>query len=161
MTAGPMEIIVRDCRSDEAREARAVARAAFATVREVYRPGPEARKRKSALGPSLTRIVALIDGRIVGAAQYRLEKGSLSLIGLGVLPEFRKRGVGRRMLEHFVEIARTNGADRLSLYVILETGNAAFFEKHGFRPVEERPAKEFVSDAFDSLTEVHMERVLK
>ncbi|MHC4598333.1 MAG: GNAT family N-acetyltransferase [Planctomycetota bacterium] len=155
-----MKILVRNCRAGEAREAKRVAAAAFATVREVYRPKPEARKRKSALDSALARIVALADGRIVGTAQYRLEMGSLAVVGLGVLPEFRRRGVARRMMELLVEVARRAGSARLSLHLIRETGNAAFFEKLGFRAVEENPAEGFESDDFDRLTDVRMQLVV-
>ncbi|MFI5779719.1 GNAT family N-acetyltransferase [Nocardia sp. NPDC051570] len=51
-------------------------------------------------------------------------------------PNFRRRGIGARMLTHLIAEARTRGYDRLSL----ETGTAEFFspahrlyEHHGFR----------------------------
>ena len=58
----------------------------------------------------------------------------LQLLALAVLPEARRRGVGRRLLEHLLEEARASGGQRVILEVA-RTNTAArhLYEAAGFR----------------------------
>ena len=151
------EIQVRDAIDADLEEAERTAAQAFASLRNTYHPRPEALNRADGFQPSLSRIVALAGGRMVGTAGFRDRAGFLSIIGLGVIPPFRGRGVARRMVEALMERAREAGASGLALYVIKETGNCDIFEKLGFRTVREESARDFESDVYETLTEVRME----
>jgi ribosomal-protein-alanine N-acetyltransferase len=64
----------------------------------------------------------------------------LQLLGLGVLSAARRRGVGRRLLEHVVASSRAAGGRRVLLEVA--RGNAAavaLYEGTGFRVFNVRP----------------------
>ena len=74
-----------------------------------------------------TVLVALIDGVVAGSATLELDKrvspGSAELLApdeahlrmLGVSPEQRGRGIGRRLVEACVTLARARGKRRLTL----------------------------------------------
>lgn len=58
---------------------------------------------------------------------------------MSVAKPFRRQGLGRRMLDHLLMIARQTGTQR----VVLETTETwaeviAFYESYGFRTVEHR-----------------------
>ncbi|MHC4777160.1 MAG: GNAT family N-acetyltransferase [Planctomycetota bacterium] len=154
------KLSLREGAESERLEIERVSAAAFATLRALYRPGPRAIAARTKLRPKPARIVAIRDGQIIGTAGYRLLDRALSIIGLGVLPEHRRQGVASAMLDHLGRLALQCGADRLTLHVIAQTGNVALFEGFGFKVVNSRPAGDFLSDVFDSLTEVRMEKPL-
>ena len=49
---------------------------------------------------------------------------------MAVLPEWRRRGIGRAMLDHLVELARREGLERLELFA--QTHAVRFYERAGF-----------------------------
>ena len=64
----------------------------------------------------------------------------LQLLALGVLPEARRRGVGRRLLEHLLEAVRAAGGRRVILEVGRGNGAARqLYESAGFRVFNVRP----------------------
>lgn len=74
-------------------------------------------------------IVAEEDGRIVGCGSLLEMSPVLSEVrSLAVAPEYRKNGVGARMLEALVEEARARGIPT----VFALTRAVPFFEKQGF-----------------------------
>ncbi len=90
-------------------------------------------------------LIAEVDGRPVGAAWYRLwtdEDHSFGYydrftpeIGIGVIPELRRCGIGRALLTGLIDSARNNSLPALSLSV--ETGNPAItlYQSLGFKKV--------------------------
>ena len=76
------------------------------------------------------------------AAGFSLSRhgfGEEELLLFAVSPEFRMRGIGRRLLEGFADDARKRGAERLLLE--MRRGNPAeiLYRQFGFEPVGERP----------------------
>ena len=129
------------------------------TLRETYRLTPHPPSDASDR-PALTRLVAEVEGRIVGTVQYGIRGSRLHIIGLMVRPDHRRKGVARAMIESLALTARDLGMTHLSLYTIRETGNVPIFERVGFAVIREETATWAESDRFDALTDVYMERNL-
>jgi GNAT superfamily N-acetyltransferase len=152
-------ITVRPATPQDIEAAQEVAALATETLRETYRPIPN--PPGDGIGsPVLTRIVAEVEGRIVGTVQYGVKGSRLHVIGLMVHPDHRRKGVARAILESLAGTARDLGTTHLSLYTIRETGNVPIFERMGFAVVREEAAAWAESDRFDALTDVYMERML-
>jgi GNAT superfamily N-acetyltransferase len=90
-------------------------------------------------------VVAEADGVAIGAAWLRFFDASepgygfiaadIPEISIAVLPGWRGQGIGGRLLDRLVDLARTEGIGAMSLSV--EAANRArhLYERHGFRPV--------------------------
>lgn len=72
---------------------------------------------------------------VAGFALSRHGFGEEELLLFGVSPQFRRRGVGDRLLVRFAQAARSRGARRLMLE--MRRGNSAesLYVRHGYRPV--------------------------
>src|SRR4051812_18313458 len=104
-----MTIVVRIATPQDADVARRGGDEAFAAVRSVYRPNSAARMNLSALAPDLERLLAEIDGEVAGTVQFCDSDGCLRVVGLAVLPRFRRRGVARALIEELATRARDKG----------------------------------------------------
>jgi ribosomal protein S18 acetylase RimI-like enzyme len=155
-----LNIEVREETPADADEVAAVAASAIATLRETYRPTQKAISHKQAIASSLTRLVAVHNGRVIGAVQYSLIDDRLHFLSLGVLSNFRRRGVTRQLIDALNTIAQRAGAARLSAYTVAQTGNCEIFERLGFRVISEEPTDYYESDRFDTLTEAYLERLI-
>lgn len=58
-------------------------------------------------------------------------------VTIGVVPDARGRGIGRRLLERLIVEARDHGVERLSLSVELDNPAMALYERLGFVTVSE------------------------
>lgn len=126
---------------------------AMETLRQTYRPVPGFLDGWTP--PSdLTRIVALIDGRVAGTTMYYTEDDRLHIMRFGTHADLRGLGVGRAMVDFLQEIARNKGFRCLSVYTVKECGVVPVYEKLGFRVISEEPAKCAESDTYESLTDV-------
>jgi ribosomal-protein-alanine N-acetyltransferase len=90
----------------------------------------------------------------LGFALFRTIAGESELLLLAVAPQSRRRGVGRRLLDRFVERARADGAERAHLEV--RDGNPAvqMYLAAGFSPAGRRRNYYRGSDGsqFDAIT---------
>ena len=92
--------------------------------------------------------------KIIGFSLYRTIVDDAELLLLAVAPDAQGRGTGRRLLEHFVEDAKKNGASRIHLEV--RDGNPAttLYEAAGF--VQSNRRRNYYhgrnGDRFDALT---------
>ncbi len=75
----------------------------------------------------------------VGFSLFRTVADEAELLLLAVAPDHQHRGIGRLLLEQFVEQARAAGARRVHLEV--RDGNPAveLYRRAGFRPAGRRP----------------------
>jgi ribosomal-protein-alanine N-acetyltransferase len=93
----------------------------------------------------------------VGFSLFRTVADEAELLLLAVAPEHQHRGVGRRLLEQFVEQARAAGAGRVHLEV--RDGNPAvqMYRRAGFQPAGRRPHYYRGSDGrqYDAITLAH------
>ncbi len=81
--------------------------------------------------------VALAGGKVIGWCDVRREffpsRAHRGNLGMGLLPEWRGRGVGRRQLEATLARARRSGFKRIELDVHADNPRAiALYEKTGF-----------------------------
>lgn len=79
-------------------------------------------------------------GRLLAYASVYHAAGELEILNVAVLPECRRRGLGRRLLGLLLQVARKMGITRAVLEV--RTGNApaiALYEGLGFARAGRRP----------------------
>jgi len=153
-------IIVRPEEVNDYVEIEKVRAAAITTLRETYRPGKHALENKIQLRAHLQGLVAVSDDCVVGTVQYYFQDQSLKIIGLGVHPDFRRRGVARNLVSYLAEIGKTKNVNDLKLHTIKETGNVEVFKRLGFIVAVERKDVLMESSKFEELTDVEMVREL-
>ena len=151
-------VVVRAATADDEPAIAAVTASGIATLRQTYRPTAAAIEHKAAR--VLARLVAVSAHDVVGTAEYELAAARVHVIGLHVIASHRRRGIARRMIDAMAELAIAAHARALSLYAIRETGNVPIFERLGFAIVDETHAVDCVSERYERLSEVHMERPL-
>jgi len=99
--------------------------------------------------------VALLDGGIIGMiGVQRTSDDSADVRRLRVLPQYRRRGVGSRLLETAIDFCREQGYLKVVLDVRVERAPAvAMFQKFGFthaadRDVDGRQTIDFYLDLY-------------
>ena len=91
----------------------------------------------SSLDKGNIHLMALDGGQVVGWCDVsRLERDGFrhcGRLGMGLLPAYRGRGIGRRLMESAVSRARETDLQRVELDVYASNGAAiALYEKLGF-----------------------------
>ena len=82
--------------------------------------------------------VAVRDGERVGLVNVGLRGSDAWIGGMGVVPEERRRGTGRALMQAAHDEARTRGVERVWLEVIVEnTGAVALYESLGYEHVRD------------------------
>lgn len=80
---------------------------------------------------------AVLDGRMIGFAQYELHGGAMKLDKLYLHPDFQRRGHGSRMLAHVEGEARRRGASAVKLNVNKHNlKSIAAYRKNGYAVVD-------------------------
>jgi ribosomal protein S18 acetylase RimI-like enzyme len=153
-----VDVKVREATPADALELAAVRASAVATLRKTYRPNQKALAHKRAIAETLTCLVAVSNGRVIGAVEYRLAAGRVHFLSLDVHADDRRQGVATQLVAELARIGKDAGATRLSTYTVTQTGNPVLFERMGFRVISEEPSEFFESDRFDTLTEAYLER---
>ena len=87
-------------------------------------------------GVSLT--MAEDGGEAVGFSLMRAVVDEAELLLIAVAPEARQRGVGTMLIDHFIAIARDDGAHRLHLEVRDGNDAVSLYQAAGFVPVGRR-----------------------
>lgn len=81
-----------------------------------------------------TTTVLELDGEAAGFVMWRAEPSGVALvITIHVLPAFRRRGLGRQLLDVVTEQARAQGLARVTLGVHRDNPAARLYESAGFR----------------------------
>lgn len=137
-------VIIRLEKEDDYRKVENLTREAFWNV---YCPGCKEHyvlhcyRNDPAFVPELDFIMEL-DGELIGQVMYvRSEiecddgrKISIMTFGpIGIAPEFKRQGYGKRLLDYSMEQAEKMGAGALAI-----TGNIGFYGKSGFVPAKTR-----------------------
>jgi len=79
------------------------------------------------------------EGRIIAYGVLMLAPGEAQLLNLSVVPDCRRRGLGRALLAQFVDDARRLGAEQMFLEVRVSNAAAiALYESEGFAPIARR-----------------------
>ncbi len=86
--------------------------------------------------------IALImreNGAMVGYGVVMMAVDEAHLLNISILPEQQRRGLGHRLLDHFCDLARAQGAKRMLLEVRRSNVTArAFYDRLGFTAIGER-----------------------
>jgi [ribosomal protein S18]-alanine N-acetyltransferase len=93
----------------------------------------------------------------IGFSLYRTVADESELLLIAVLPAHHRQGIGRRLLDHFMDQARQEGVTRVHLEV--REGNSAveMYREAGFAPVGRRRNYYHASNGkrFDAITLAH------
>ncbi|MBD2841368.1 GNAT family N-acetyltransferase [Erythrobacter rubeus] len=98
--------------------------------------------------PSTHALVVDSKGRIIDAPQQcepagfvltRHAAGEEELLLIAVVPEYRKRGLGKLLIDHLFAAAKARGTARI--FLEMRRGNPAvqLYRNAGFEPIGERP----------------------
>ncbi|RCW28374.1 putative acetyltransferase [Ciceribacter lividus] len=107
------------------------------TLRLPYQSADDVRRAIEAQGSSVTALVAVMDGRIVGDVGlhgFQGRRAHAGMIGMGVHDDYIRRGIGRALLSEIVRIAdEWLNIRRLELTVFIDNAGAiALYESFGF-----------------------------
>lgn len=95
-------------------------------------------------------------GRLVGVAIYDPSEGLPRLAVLHVTKAQRRNGVGRRLCEEVVRLARADGAERLYVSATPTRSTVDFYISQGFEPLATPDARLCALEPDD----IHMDRPL-
>ncbi|MDE1768850.1 MAG: GNAT family N-acetyltransferase [Candidatus Micrarchaeota archaeon] len=85
----------------------------------------------------LADFVAEDSGRIVGECETAKTYGDWGIVGIIVRKEYKKRGIGKRLLDESITAAKQIGIGRLGAEVMKTNVEALnFFMINGFKPVK-------------------------
>lgn len=117
--------------------------------------------------PSLSRkpvtatlVIAEVEGKGVARCEFYIQDRRLFFQSLGVLKEFRQRGVFRRLLEFLEASALEQGCSHIQCETIEETGNVFIFRKLGFAVLENRVSESYESPGGGPVHEVLLGKAL-
>lgn len=93
-------------------------------------------------GPNILRLGVIDDGAACGAAAYELRGATAQLTSIFVIPDSRRRGAGRALLEAFYSLVQGTDVSSLSVTYIPEPqdGLNDFFAAMGFACFDGSPA---------------------
>jgi ribosomal-protein-alanine N-acetyltransferase len=96
-------------------------------------------------------------GDITGFSLYRTVADEAELLLIAVVPSHHRRGVGRMLLDNFLDRARNDGIARVHLEVRDGNSAAALYREAGFAPVGRRRNYYHAPDGrrFDAVTFAH------
>jgi ribosomal protein S18 acetylase RimI-like enzyme len=151
-------IVVRAATAADSDAVRRIVDDAFAPLRRIYRPNPDAIAHAAAL--PLERLVAVSGDEVAGTVQWRVDGDRLRVVGLAVAPAWQRRGVGRALVEHLAQLGREQRCSALALFTIVQTGNVAVFRRLGFGVMWERPDTWSISVSGEPLAEAYLERAI-
>ena len=84
--------------------------------------------------------VARLRDRVVGFVDYWLVADEVHLLAIATHPDWRRRGIGARLLDRVLAVAREHAASIVTLEVRRNNVPAlAMYERRGFRRVGTRP----------------------
>jgi ribosomal-protein-alanine N-acetyltransferase len=85
-------------------------------------------------------LVAECDGGLAGYALYLIVDVEAHLTNIAVAPEYRRKSVAKRLLEHIFTLVEVRKCDFLLLEVRPSNREAiAFYEQYGFQDLYRRP----------------------
>ena len=94
---------------------------------------------RDALAAGYSAQVGEREGRIVVFGVMMRAPGEAQILNLSVVPDARRQGLGRALLERFIDDARRAGAEQIFLEVRISNRPAiALYEFAGFKPVARR-----------------------
>ncbi len=140
------QVTVRPVRRDDIRDAAGVADVLNTVIAEGHHTAltghwtPEAERAfLQSLRPRSQVFVADVAGRVVGFqviepfVTYTSTMDHVAHFGTYVHPDYRRRGIGRRLAEITLEFARNHGYEKAVIYVLADNvGGLAYYRNLGF-----------------------------
>ena len=78
--------------------------------------------------------LAVLNDNIIGLCSINLEEDEVSIFGLGIVPEYRRRGYGKELLHLAVDSLMQRGKSKISLMVNHENSSAIeLYKQSGFQ----------------------------
>jgi ribosomal protein S18 acetylase RimI-like enzyme len=158
------EVTLREAANADLPALVAVLKAAFEEYRGRLDPPSGAHDESAAKVREVLRtsraVLALSGDEIVGCVFYAPSGNHVDLFRLAVLPEYRRRGIARRLIEYVEARARQLGLPRVQLGVrVALPGNRIYYERLGYRFVEARTHAGYAEPTFVILENFVVERV--
>ncbi len=140
-----MSLVIEPMRPEDLDEVDAIERHSFKT------PWP-AQVFLDELAREWARVdIAREDRAIVGFCNYWLVKDEVHLLAVATHPDRRRAGIGRRLMDHLLALARARASTLVTLEVRRTNRPAiSLYEQLGFAPVGVRRAY-YAEDAEDAL----------
>ena len=135
---------IHQARPDEAQEVRRIMQEAFAEYRDRLTPPTGALtetvedvRNAMAAGGAL---LAFLDDAATGTVRYQIRTDHLYAERLGVLPEYRRRGISAALMSALDDLARQAALPEIRLCVRASLpSNLRFYENLGYRAFESSP----------------------
>jgi len=137
-------IQIREARPDEADEVRRIMREAFAEYQDRLVPPSNALNEtvedvQKVMGEG-GALLASLDDIAVGTARYQIRRDHLYAERVGVVPEYRRRGVSAALMTALEDVARKAGVPEIRLGVRASLpSNLRHYESLGYRAFESAP----------------------
>lgn len=156
-------MIIREATREDKQSIEELSVLTNASLRKVYRPTRQAIQHKATRKKLRTVLVCKTDGKLTGSVDYEKREDTLHIIGLGVHPDYQRRGIARMFIDHLINLTRRLNLSKLSLYTVKQTGNVPIFEKLGFEVIKEEPTDKATTESVtgEDLIDVYMERKIK
>lgn len=127
-------IIIRKQTSADTKDVQLIRSIVTDELRSIYRP-IKTKTHKEKTTP--THLVAIVNNKIVGTADFFLYKDNALVQNLAILPEYRKQGIAKKIIDFITSKVKTKGKHELLLSTVKETGNTGIFLKMGFTVLSE------------------------
>jgi ribosomal protein S18 acetylase RimI-like enzyme len=73
---------------------------------------------------------------IVGFAYIKLENRTYGRLGIGIRDDFQGKGIGSKLMDNLIKLARKEGLKRIRLTVLADNYRAIrLYEKSGFKKI--------------------------
>ncbi len=156
-----MQCVLRDYRDDDIPTILKIIKSAFSEQRGLVDPPSSAEQKTIEIIReeliTAKAIMAVIGNTPVGCVFYQPRNGSIYIDRLSVLSRYRKRGIGRALMEEAEKRAVGSGYKNLSLSVRIELKKQqSYYENMGYRIVSEQS-----HEGYDRPTYVVMEKHLE
>ncbi|MEM2633527.1 MAG: ribosomal protein S18-alanine N-acetyltransferase, partial [Nitrososphaerota archaeon] len=94
-------------------------------------------------------LIAKINDHIVGYIIGIIEKNIGTIVSIAVKKDYRKKGIGKKLLDSIIEYFKSRNVSLVNLQVRIDNYEAiSFYEKNGFKKV--KVLKNYYSDGCDA-----------
>ncbi|MEM2178692.1 MAG: ribosomal protein S18-alanine N-acetyltransferase [Candidatus Methanomethylicaceae archaeon] len=94
-------------------------------------------------------LIAKINDHIVGYIIGIIEKNIGTIVSIAVKKDYRKKGIGKKLLDSIIEYFKSRNVSLVNLQVRIDNYEAiSFYEKNGFKKI--KVLKNYYSDGCDA-----------